>query len=297
MKMLFLFLLFATCQKELPVETKFVTIGEPGHTPLKVAEGIISGSNTIEFGLVIDQHHNEMYFTRLDPSTGKMSIYVMMKHEAEKWTMPAIASFSGVYRDASPVFARNGKRIYFTSYRQSAKSRIWYCDRNSDDSWDTPVLLPMPDTIKSDIRNICFVNDTVVYFDMETGSNSNDIYRAVLDDDNDWISITHTGPEINSQGPDIEAAVHPDEEYMIFYSINRTGHIGPSNLGDLYISYKSGNNWTDPVNLGSPINSEMEENWPSVDFTNGILYFSSNRANPRNFPDIYMVKLDTYLRK
>jgi len=152
----------------------------------------------------------------------------------------------------------------------------------------------MPDTITKDIRNICFVNDSVFYFDMEYGNNDNDIFRGIIRNE-ECVSVQHTGQQINSAGPDVEAVVDPDEKYMIFYSIKRNGHIGTSTTGDLYISYNVNGEWSIPVNMGTPINSTAEESWPSIDFNNNVLYFNSNRSNSNGFPNIYWVKLDKYI--
>ncbi len=53
-----------------------------------------------------------------------------------------------------------------------------------------------------------------------------------------------------------DAYVSPDEEFMIFRS-NRPGGFGGS---DLYITFRTDQNaWSNPVNLGSQINSPSDE--------------------------------------
>ncbi len=288
-------MIFSCAQKpEDNQEDGLQSFGEPANTPQIFAPNTISLSSGIEFGLIRNHYDNEIYYSKLNPSNGNISVMVLKQTAADSWSLPQKALFSNSSRDASPSFTKKGKRVYFTSFRNSAVSRIWYSDRKSDNTWDEPKIVQLPDSIKSDIRNICFVNDTTLYFDMHNGSNNNDIFRAVLRGDI-CISIEHTGPKINSVNPEVEAMVSPDESYMIFYSTNRAGHTGDPNSGDLYISYKENGQWGDPLNMGTIINSVKEENWPTIDFKNNVLYYSSNRSSTNGFPDIYWVKLENFL--
>lgn len=58
----------------------------------------------------------------------------------------------------------------------------------------------------------------------------------------------------------------------IYFASNRPGGFGGY---DLYVSYKSGNSWTQPKNLGYPVNTPGNELSPHVD-AYGRLYFSSD---------------------
>ncbi len=288
-------LIFVSCGPD-DTENPRQTLGEPTDTPTIFAQNLISSSSKVIFGVVRDYTNNEIYYTELSPSNGEYQIKVLFGNINNEWNPPVVASFSNSRHDASPSLTRNGDRIYFTSFRNSTISRVWYSDRKADKSWNDPNLVQFPDTITADIRNISFVNDSVFYFEMFNDTNDNDIYRGVISE-NACISIEHTGEAVNSQYPDMEPAVSSDESYMIFYSINRTGHIGSTVAGDLYISYKINENWSEPVNMGIPINSEREENWPKIDFENNVLYFSSNRSSSNGYPEIYWVKLDNYINQ
>lgn len=58
---------------------------------------------------------------------------------------------------------------------------------------------------------------------------------------------------------------------------------------DLYISTKNGNKWSDPQNLGSTINTEYDEMFPSF-FQDDILVFSSSGHNSGGGLDIFISK-------
>lgn len=58
---------------------------------------------------------------------------------------------------------------------------------------------------------------------------------------------------------------------------------------DIWMSKKSGSGWTEPQNLGKPINSEKDELFPHIR-DNGKLYFASDRDGGIGGLDIYMAK-------
>ena len=53
-------------------------------------------------------------------------------------------------------------------------------------------------------------------------------------------------------------------------------------------------NWSDPINMGAPVNSEFNEFYPSVSNNNNI-YFTSDRPNGKGKDDIYVSKWDSNL--
>ena len=57
---------------------------------------------------------------------------------------------------------------------------------------------------------------------------------------------------------------------------------------DLYISYKLGDEWTDPENMGTNINSRSWESQPSLSADGRILYFVSDRSGGFGKRDIWM---------
>ncbi len=68
--------------------------------------------------------------------------------------------------------------------------------------------------------------------------------------------------------------IAPDESYIL-YSIRKNK---ADKFSDLYISYRLKNGkWTDPVNLGSDINTAKNEYLPIVSGDGKYLFFVSNR--------------------
>ncbi len=83
--------------------------------------------------------------------------------------------------------------------------------------------------------------------------------------------------------------ISADAEWMVF-----AGELAGKNFGsyDLYISYNTPNGWSDPINLGEPINTGYWESAPCLSPDKKALYFASNRPNGFGGSDIYVCYRD-----
>ena len=90
------------------------------------------------------------------------------------------------------------------------------------------------------------------------------------------------GPSINTKYYEADVFVAPDESYLIFCSIKKSG-LG---IGDLYISFKQDNlEWSPAINMGAPVNTEGHELCPFVTKDGKYLFYTSNK-------DIYWVSTE-----
>ncbi|HET7009469.1 MAG TPA: hypothetical protein VFI11_01735 [Anaerolineales bacterium] len=81
------------------------------------------------------------------------------------------------------------------------------------------------------------------------------------------------GSPVNSPFPDGEHALHPDGVTLYFAS-PRPGGLGGA---DIWTSTLTGGTWSEPVNLGAPINSPGDELQPAFAADGNTMYFTSNR--------------------
>ncbi len=61
---------------------------------------------------------------------------------------------------------------------------------------------------------------------------------------------------------------------------------------DLFISYKTGDTWSEPVNMGKNINTKAWESQPSLSADGRVIYFISDRGGGVGKNDIWMSKKD-----
>lgn len=103
-----------------------------------------------------------------------------------------------------------------------------------------------------------------------------DIYVAAVSNGEPGPAI-NLGEPVNSVYLDGEHDLHPDGE-RLFLSSDRPGGLGGV---DIWVSNRMGDVWSDPINLGAPINSEHWEGQPgfAADYPD-TMYFASNRDGP-----------------
>lgn len=100
-----------------------------------------------------------------------------------------------------------------------------------------------------------------------------------------WHSVTpfqHNDPNYSTAHPALSA----DGNTLYFVSDKPGGYGGK----DLYFSTRSGNNWSEPKNMGPTINTEGDETFPYI-HENGAFYFSSNGHTGLGGLDLFTVQL------
>jgi Tol biopolymer transport system component len=95
-------------------------------------------------------------------------------------------------------------------------------------------------------------------------------------------------PVINSAFNEGAGTISGDGKTLVFASCDRPKAIGNC---DLYISRRTGNNWSVPQNLGAAVNSVEWDSQPSLSADGRTLYFTSTRRGGQGQEDIYMSTL------
>jgi outer membrane protein OmpA-like peptidoglycan-associated protein/tetratricopeptide (TPR) repeat protein len=152
-------------------------------------------------------------------------------------------------------------------------------------------------------------NDTIIYFSRnvtEKGKPKKDKNGIIQ---TEILSMKYAKKSVGTNTyykitPDKDPKYNPrkleisGQEYSVLHpAINQRGDKlyfvsdMPGGFGkmDLYVSYLEGGIWSEPINLGSEINTEGDELFPWVD-TDGILYFTSDGHTGLGGLDIYYTK-------
>jgi len=122
---------------------------------------------------------------------------------------------------------------------------------------------------------------------------SSDLYMSVLNDSGEWGKPVKLNATINTAYNEESVLIHPDGKTLYFSS---DGHPGMGGL-DIFVSTRIGENeWTEPVNLGYPINTSADENSLLVSPMGDVAYFSSDRPGGEGDLDLYSFELPKPLR-
>jgi WD40-like Beta Propeller Repeat len=99
-------------------------------------------------------------------------------------------------------------------------------------------------------------------------------------------------PEVapfSGQYSDADQAITPDGSQMFFISrrpVNPNNSPNAAGKLDIWVMDKTGNGWSEPRNVGTPVNSESSEYFPNST-KDGTLYFGSGRKGGKGGVDLY----------
>jgi len=103
-------------------------------------------------------------------------------------------------------------------------------------------------------------------------------------DSSGWQKATPMGQPINSGENEGAQCLSADGRLLFFTGCGRPGGLGSC---DIYLSVRQNKGWSEPVNLGSPVNSGAWESQPSVSADGRWLFFVSNRPGGKGKMDIW----------
>ncbi|WP_034256996.1 OmpA family protein [Adhaeribacter aquaticus] len=104
-----------------------------------------------------------------------------------------------------------------------------------------------------------------------------------------WSEPVSISPNINSRKNEGAGSISGDGKTLVFASCDRPDSFGSC---DLYISYRSGEQWSKPVNLGRTVNSSSWDSQPCLSADGRTLFFASSRSGGVGSEDIWMTTLN-----
>ncbi len=146
---------------------------------------------------------------------------------------------------------------------------------NRNDSWESQPSL------SSDGRVLFFASDR------PGGRGGSDIWYATRKSDGTWNDPVNMGPTINTEYNERSPFLHTDSKTLYFSS---NGHDGLGGQDIFYSKMDGKRQWSDPVNIGSPINTENDEVDFFVSLDGKTGYFSSNNYGDKDW-NIYQFEL------
>ena len=280
----------------LAISLLSISFSQAQTEPQKFEPGIISNGGV--FGLTISPDSETALWVN---SNGKRDTLIIMEsHKREgKWTKPVVASFSsrkGEWKDIDPIFSPDGKTVLF----QSNRSVENYPDRKGFDiwavkktktGWSEPYHLGHAINTNASESFASMAKNGNIYFmkDNENKKGNSDIWVSKLVK-GEYQKPVNLGSPINTEERESNPYISPNEDYLIYFSTNPKGH----GEIDFYISFNKKGKWSEPVNLGKPINSELAEFCPFVHQKEKKIYFARQKKeeNGTFTEDLYSVDFD-----
>ncbi len=228
---------------------------------------------------------DEVYFTAQGYS-GELSTIIKVTKKNSTWSPPAVAPFSGKFRDLEAMFSPDGLKLFFVSNRPLTNAKtgtkdydIWYIERASTTTttWSAPKNMGSPINTEGDEFYPSIASNGNLYFTSTaaTSKGKDDIFVSVWKN-NKYSTPTSLSKAINSEGYEYNSFIAPDESFLIFGGYQRKDGLGS---GDLYISYKNAEGvWAEAKNLSEVVNSNKMDYCPFYHLKTQTLYFTSKRS-------------------
>lgn len=175
------------------------------------------------------------------------------------------------------------------------KMLIYRADGNGDlfettkkgAKWEKPKALKALNTDAHETSATYSYDGKTIYFcsDRKDGYGEHDIYRSVMDAKGKWGKPENLGPVVNTPYDEKSVFAHPDGKTLYFCSDGHPGYGG----FDIFVTTYQNGAWTEPVNLGYPVNTSGDDAYFVITADKRTGYYSSKQAGGQGGYDIYKI--------
>jgi outer membrane protein OmpA-like peptidoglycan-associated protein len=130
----------------------------------------------------------------------------------------------------------------------------------------------------------------LLYVTQEKGGSNNDIFACQLQKDGSWSEPKSLGKKINAPETDEMTPYMASDGVTMYFSSNRAGGLGDNDIWMTKRLDKTWQKWSDPVNLGAPINTPDWDAFFTLDAGGEYAYLTTEQ-NTLGESDIVQVKL------
>lgn len=210
-----------------------------------------------------------------------------------------VQNLNSRYDEQNPILSPDGQRLYFTRANDSLniggpgdKGDIWVSELGADGRWAKPVNLgqPVNDYLKNYLLGFS-PDGKIIFLNQEKrnpgGIIVNDGIAFSMYASGKWskpakVSVDYLMNNSSHQSGSISA-----DGTLMLLSLQAYASRGEE---DIYIcTYKDGK-WTQPINLGSDINTSNQEMTPYLSPDKKKLYFSSNGYGGKGGRDLFVAE-------
>ena len=198
------------------------------------------------------------------------------------------------YNEGAQCISPDGKYLLYTMC--DADFGVGSCDlywvKRIGDRWSRPRNFGTP------VNTGAWESQPTMAADGMTSNRSGgfggmDIWKTTMTAEGEFSIPENIGPTINTPGDDAAPFIHSDGRTLYFASNGRVGFGGY----DLYYStLQSDGTWSEPVNMGYPINSPADEINIFINAAGTTAYIASDKDGGYGGLDLYSFVLDDALR-
>jgi hypothetical protein len=217
---------------------------------------------------------------------GGLDIWYSLRNESGGWGDPVnFAEVNSSADELCPMAHRNGRTFLFVSARSGGcgGDDLYMTRRHETRGWAAPMNLGC--TVNSSANEASpSLLDAELYFS-STRTGGGDLYVSTFDGTS--FGAPGLAVRLNTAQGDFRPNLRRDG-LEIFFDSNRPGGIGGL---DLWTSTRATTSepWSPPTNLGSGVNSAVNDLRASLSWDGTTLYFGSFRAGGEGTQDLYVI--------
>lgn len=259
-------------------------------SPIRLDEAINTKKN--EYFPTITAENNTILFTR--EIDRQEDIFISRKSD-DKWTNAVSVSplINTTSNEGAHSLSADGMQMYFTRCTPEGGCDIYYTVKDQSGYWMTPKPLfainsrywESQPCLSADNKKLFFVSNR------PGGFGKMDIWCSNLVD-NQWSKPYNLGKQINTKENEMSPFIHFDNQTFYFAS---DGHIGMGGFDIFYSKIIDDTTFSQPSNLGFPINNKSNQFRLIVDASGRNAYYSFQTDSIYG-QDIYKIELPSTLR-
>ncbi len=250
-----------------------------------------------EYGPIISADESEMIFTSRRPGStgGKLDefglyfedLYISYYRNG-KW-LPATnmgVPVNTPEHDATAGLSPDGQILYI--YKDENGGDIYQSFLEGEE-WSKPKEMGGKINSKYHESSVSLAPDSKTLYlvsDRPGGYGDRDIYKVVLSDKAKWGEPQNLGPVINTQYGEEGVDIQADGKTLYFSS---QGHNSMGGYDVFKSSTDSTGKWSEPENLGYPVNTPGDDVFFSISASGKHGYYSSVKKDGYGEKDIYMI--------
>jgi outer membrane protein OmpA-like peptidoglycan-associated protein len=249
----------------------------------RLPEGI--NTDLPEYFPILAPDKKWLFFTRREARQEDFYVASRLENEEQSsWSPPVFyTELNSVDNEGAITFSADGNTAVLVRCGQSSPNGgcdLFECFRDAK-GWSTPKNLgniintehwESQPAISADGRLLFFTSNR------PGGFGGKDIWFSRKNKKDQWESPQNAGPVINTPYDDISPFLHPDGKHLFFAS---EGHPGKGGL-DVFMSFWDNNEWTTPINVGSIVNSKVDESCFTLAFDGNSGLFNRVTADPES---------------
>lgn len=199
--------------------------------------------------------------------------------------------------EGAQSLSSDGRYMYFTACERPdglGRCDIYYSSFDGN-NWSLPVNLGPPVNSPAwESQPSISSNGRMLFFSSNRagGLGGMDLWYSIMSEEGKWDTPVNLGKTINTAGDEMSPFIHFDGKTLYFSSNDRVGMGGY----DIYVTKMNDDTtWTEPKNLGYPINTYNDELGLIIDASGQNAYYSTKR-DEKHGKDIYSFTLYASVR-